>query len=165
MKKAKWVYGHLEEILLGMLLSVIVLISGIQVVARYVFNNSLTWSEELCRYLYVWSGFLTVGFCIKHGCIIKIDTLTMFLPEKVQKVLNVFTSILCFVVIAMLFQASLGVVGKVVSTGQLTPAMRIPIWLVYLCAPIGYGLIELRLVEHVWKLVVSGRKSEEGKAK
>jgi len=29
-----------------------------QVVARYVFNRPLTWSEELARYLFIWCSFL-----------------------------------------------------------------------------------------------------------
>ena len=60
MKVIKWIYAHAEEVILCILLTAIVLFSGAQVVSRYVFGNSLTWSEELCRYLYVWSGFMTV---------------------------------------------------------------------------------------------------------
>ena len=29
-------------------------VSLLQVICRYIFNNSLTWSEELARYLFVW---------------------------------------------------------------------------------------------------------------
>ena len=161
MKKLKWVYQNIEEILLCVFLTILVCVSGIQVVARYVFNNSLTWSEELCRYLYVWSGFTTVGFAIKHGSIIKIDTLVMVLPKKVQKILDVVTSLVTIVIIAILFTAGVNVVAEVVRTGQLTPAMRIPIWIVYLCAPVGYALIELRMIEHLYKLF---KKTEEEKA-
>ena len=160
MKAIKWVYAHAEEVVLCILLTVIVLVSGVQVVTRYVFNNSLTWSEELCRYLYVWSGFMTVSYCIHNGSIIKIDTVVMFLPKAVQKALDVVTTIVSFVVVVLLFKASLGVVGNVMATGQLTSAMRLPIWLVYICAPIGYGCIVIRLVEH---LVRTFRRAQTGK--
>lgn len=49
MKVIKWIYAHAEEVILCILLTAIVLFSGAQVVSRYVFGNSLTWSEELCR--------------------------------------------------------------------------------------------------------------------
>ena len=31
-----------------------------QVVLRYAFNNPQAWSEEISRYLFIWSGFLSV---------------------------------------------------------------------------------------------------------
>ena len=167
MKGIKWIYTHLEEVLLCIFLTVIVLISGIQVLARYAFNNSLTWSEELCRYLYVWSGFLTVSYCIHNRSIIKIDTITMFLPETAQKLLDAITSVLSFIVIAFFLKASVGVVGNVIATGQLTPAMRIPIWTIYLCAPVGYSLVEIRLIQHLAQIVfhTSAKSSKEADEK
>ena len=58
-------------------------------------------------------------------------------------------------------KASLGVVSNVITTGQLTSAMRLPIWLVYICAPIGYGFIEIRLVEHLVRIFCTNKKNEE----
>ena len=159
MKKLKWLYQNIEEILLCIFLTILVCVSGIQVAARYIFNNSLTWSEELCRYLYVWSGFTTVGFAIKHGSIIKIDTLVTALPKSVRRILDVVTSLITIFIVAVLFRGGVSVVAEVVRTGQLTPAMRVPIWLVYLCAPVGYALIELRMVEHLIG-VLRGKKDE-----
>lgn len=164
MKSLKWVYAHAEEVLLSVFLTVIVLISGIQVVARYAFNNSLTWSEELCRYLYVWSGFMTVSYCIRNGSIIKIDTVVMFLPKVIQKILDVMTSIISMVIVALLFKASLGVVNNVIISGQLTSAMQIPIWLVYLCAPVGYCFIMIRLVEHLIRIFCGNKNNKEAEA-
>lgn len=153
MKILKWIYENIEEILLGVFLSAMVLVSGAQVVARYVFNNSLTWSEEFCRYIYVWMGFITVGYAIKHGSIIKIDIFVKLFSDRVQKILGLLTIVISFIVILILFKASLGVVGTAVKTGQLTTAMQLPIWLVYISAPVGYFIIELRLIEQFIKLI------------
>ena len=46
MKILKWLDRNLEEKLMMVLLMAMVLIMGIQVVCRYVFNNSLSWTEE-----------------------------------------------------------------------------------------------------------------------
>ena len=51
---------YLEEIILVILLVCMTLILGLQVVSRYVFQNSLSWSEELVRYMLVWSAFIGV---------------------------------------------------------------------------------------------------------
>ena len=62
MKKVlAWLNQYLEEALLGIFLIAMTLIMGIQVFSRYVLQTSLSWSEELTRYLFIWSGFLSVS--------------------------------------------------------------------------------------------------------
>lgn len=60
-------YDHLEEALLFVILTAMVAIIFIQVVMRYVFNNALSWSEELARYLYVWSTWVGVSYSARRG--------------------------------------------------------------------------------------------------
>ena len=52
----------LEEFLMVASLILMTLIMGIQVFSRYVLGASLSWSEELTRYIFVWAGFLSVSF-------------------------------------------------------------------------------------------------------
>lgn len=156
MKKA---YKNLEEVILCILLTVLVCVSGLQVVARYLFNNSLTWSEELCRYLYVWTGFITISFVIKRGTIIKIDTVIMFLPERVKKVLDVVTSLISLAVVSVLFRNAIMIVQKAMASGQTSAAMELPMWIVYMGPAIGFLLAIIRLIEHL--IFVFIKKKEE----
>ena len=52
----KAIDDYLEETILLILLVLMTAIMGVQIVSRYVFQNSLTWSEELVRYMFVWSA-------------------------------------------------------------------------------------------------------------
>ena len=49
---------YLEEILMVIFLIAMTLIMGIQVFSRYVLGMSLSWSEEITRYLFHMVGFL-----------------------------------------------------------------------------------------------------------
>ena len=55
-----WLDENLEEFILVIFLIAMTLIMGIQVFCRYVLGMSLSWSEELTRYLFIWCGFLSV---------------------------------------------------------------------------------------------------------
>ena len=57
-----WLNDSLEEFLMVASLILMTLIMGIQVFSRYVLGASLSWSEELTRYIFVWAGFLRVSF-------------------------------------------------------------------------------------------------------
>lgn len=155
MKKA---YKNLEEVILCILLTVLVCVSGLQVVARYLFNNSLTWSEELCRYLYVWTGFITIGFVIKRGTIIKIETVIMFLPKKAKKALDMVTSLISIAVVSVLLKNAVMIVQNAMASGQTSAAMKLPMWIVYMGPVIGFLLALIRLIEHMVFIFIKKRE-------
>mgnify|MGYP004463633691 FL=1 len=54
MRKAlKWLDDNLEEFLLVLLLLGMAVIMGIQVFSRFALKESLSWTEELTRYLFI----------------------------------------------------------------------------------------------------------------
>ena len=99
----KAIDDYLEETILLILLVLMTCIMGIQIVSRYVFQNSLTWSEELVRYMFVWSAFLGVPFCIKHRLSIKVDQFRNLFPIPLQKVLMYIDKIIIFLLFLVLF--------------------------------------------------------------
>ena len=70
-----WLDDKLEEAIWVILLMSMTFIMGIQVFSRYVLGQSLSWSEEITRYLFIWCGFLSVSFCSKKCLSIKIEQL------------------------------------------------------------------------------------------
>ena len=75
MKKIVRIYDAFEEKFLMLQLAIAVTVIFIQVVMRYIFNSSLSWSEELARYLYIWQGWLGISFVERKKAHIAIDTL------------------------------------------------------------------------------------------
>ena len=56
-KTIHWLDEYLEEFLMVVFLIAMTLIMGIQVFSRYILGVSLSWSEEITRYLFIWSAF------------------------------------------------------------------------------------------------------------
>ena len=83
MKKAiNWIDEYLEEVLLVAALAAMALIMGVQVFCRYVLGASLSWSEELTRYIFIWAGFLSVSYCTKKCISIKIEQFVALFPKR-----------------------------------------------------------------------------------
>ena len=83
MKKALlWLNDSLEEFLMIASLILMTMIMGIQVFSRYVLGASLSWSEELTRYIFVWAGFLSVSYCTKKCVSIKIEQFVAMFPRR-----------------------------------------------------------------------------------
>ena len=58
-KTVIWLDNYLEEFFMVISLILMTVIMGIQVFSRYVLGSAPSWSEEITRYLFVWSGFLS----------------------------------------------------------------------------------------------------------
>ena len=152
---------YLEETILLILLVLMTCIMGIQIVSRYVFQNSLTWSEELVRYMFVWSAFLGVPFCIKHGLSIKVDQFRNLFPIPLQKALMYIDKIIIFVLFLVMFIYSCLVVKASYLSGQTSPAMQIPMWVVQLSVCVSSLLSMMRSIQNFVNLIRGKTKIEQ----
>ena len=80
--------------LLALILGSLVVIMFIQVFCRYVLNNSLSWSEELTKYLFVWMTFLGGALCLRDKIHIGVDYFVSFLPKYFRNGIRQFNLLL-----------------------------------------------------------------------
>lgn len=162
MRIVKWLERNLEEILLFVMLCAMVLIMGIQVTARYVFSSSLSWSEEITRYLFICSGFLSASYCIKKGVSVKIDQLTKMLPGNGMHIFRLISYTIQIIFFSYLIPFAWKYVMSSVASGQLSPACGIPIYLIQSSTVISFALCVVRLIQK-WMLrfeIIIGRREE-----
>jgi len=57
-----------------------VIIMGVQVFFRYVLNDSIIWTEEVCRYILIWSTFLFAGAAFQRGEMVSLELLVGRFP-------------------------------------------------------------------------------------
>lgn len=157
----KAIDDYLEETILIILLVIMTAVMGIQIVSRYVFQNSLTWSEELVRYMFVWSAFLGIPFCIKHGLSIKVDQFRNLFPIPLQKALLYVDKIIIFALFLVMFIYSCLVVKATYLSGQTSPAMQIPMWIVQVSVCVSSLLSMVRSIQNFLNLLTGKTKVEQ----
>lgn len=151
MKIIKWLDDNLEEFLLMIIVASITIIMLLQIIMRKIFGTPLTWAEELCRYLFLWSGYLGLGYCFKKGINLKIDFLVDKLKEKPKKLLIILNQVILILFLLYIFIASIKTLGGVSELNQRSPALDIPMIYIYLAPVIGYGLGIIRFVQNLRK--------------
>ncbi len=149
-KPIRWLDENIEEIVLVVLLVVISCVMMAQVFARYVFNDSMTWPEEFCRYCYVWTVFLSLGYTIKRGNMLRVGVVMDLFPTWIQNSVTIVINFIMLVLFWALFQRAVGVVLHIKNvTGEISSAMRLPMWLMYMSTVAGFGLGLLRTVQAI----------------
>lgn len=116
----------------------------LQVVCRYVLNNALGWSEELCLILLIWTVFLGSVVVARNSQWICIDALIVLLPDRVKEHLRVLTNCASIVFCVMLIKQGMNLVS--VQKGMLTAALEISWAWAYVSVPIGSFLLCLQIV-------------------
>ena len=129
--------SNAAENLLFVLFAVMVVIVFINVIARYVFDNSITASEELARYAFVWASFLGAVFALNDDGHIGVDMVVKKLPPALRKVVLVFAN-LCVLTLAGVC-VWYGYVLSESSFGWPSPATGIPYGVVSLIIPITFA--------------------------
>lgn len=148
MKVLKWLDKHFEEAILIALLAAISCVMMAQIIAR-TFAASMSWPEEFSRYCYIWTVFLSLGFTIKKGNMLKVGIVMDLLPLKVRKSIEIIVNILMLVIFAVLFRYAIIYTGKIKTIGQISPAMNIPMWMMYMATVVGFGLAVLRMIQQI----------------
>ena len=65
--------------------SALFLIVVFAVIGRYVFGRSLTWTEEVPRYLLIWISFLGAAACVARREHVGFDVLFNALPDRIRR--------------------------------------------------------------------------------
>lgn len=111
------------------------------VFTRYVMASQASWSEELARFLLIWIGILGAAYAAGQRFHLAIDLLKPKLTEPNQKRLTIFINVIviAFALTVMVIGGSrLLYITQVL--GQLSPALRVPMWVIYSIVPIS-GLL------------------------
>ena len=158
MRLLKLLDDKLEAVLCIILLSVMTVVVFIQVIMRYVVQDALAWSEELSRYLFVWLIYLGIPLGAKHMKHIKIEAPLSLFPRKARKYVVILGDIIFLAFCVIIAVTTYTLVLKQSASGQTSPAMGIPMWIVYLAPCVGFALTSIRQIQ---VLVYRIRNNEE----
>lgn len=143
---------HAAEAAIAALFAVIVLVGGLQVLCRYGFNASLSWSEELQRYGLIWIVFLALVVGYRRAAHIGMGMLLERLPRAAQTAMAWTIDVLWLGLgVAMVFysaayRAASGMTFLQSVSRQSSAGMGLRMDIVYACIVIGGGYLTLAAV-------------------
>lgn len=131
-----------------------VVVGFAQVLSRFVFERPLSWSEELVRYVFVWSVFLTAAIAFTQDLHIRIDFVTARCPPRVQRALGLVSWACVLLGLLILLVLGLELVSSPSVWRQKSPAMEIPMAVPYAALPVGAVVMlvnALRAARRAWR--------------
>ena len=141
-------YRLLKTVCFILMLAMVVIIFS-QVLARYFFANSLSWSEEVGRYIFVWMTFLGAAIAVRNKMHVMLDMFVMRFPPVLQKICLAISYLSMLVFTAVLIWGGFRFVAK--GSHQISAAMQLPMHYVYVVLPVGGALIFFYLLKNFYE--------------
>ena len=136
-KKVEAIIETIEEWVLSVSVIAMSVILVLGVIMRTL-NKSLTYTEELGTFTLIIVSFFGIGYCVRKNRHISMTIVFDMVPDKVKKISMIINSFVSMIVMIILFVLSLKYIIAVYSMGNVSAALRIPMWIYYLSIPIGF---------------------------
>jgi len=135
----------MEDGILVILLSVMILVAAVQILLRNFFDTGFPWGDQALRILVLWVALMGAVAASRENKHINIDVLLRFLSRRgramSQVVVGLFTAFVCGVVafyagrfVYLDYEAGAKVYGN------------LPVWIVEIILPVGFTLIAIRYI-------------------
>jgi TRAP-type C4-dicarboxylate transport system permease small subunit len=149
---------QIEKYFLSCLIICMTLIVFLGVLTRYMLGFSFSWIEELPRYCLVWVTFLGAAALMKGGVNHpRVVMLVSALPKSLQKYILLGENIVMMLVLGVIVAGAIIIMR--VHSREVSPAMEIPMNIIYFAIPLSASISLIRLTLDIWRLLKTG---EEG---
>ena len=150
----KFLDDHVEEVLIFTVFSLMSIIIFFQVIMRYIFQSSLSWSEEIARYLFIWLIYIGVSYAAKKNSHVAVTATELVLSPKHTKWIRLTAHVIFLAFAMCVFYYARQVCSTILRLGQQSPALDIPMWAIYAAVPTGFCLTCIRQIQNIRRQIL-----------
>ncbi len=147
-----------ENVVASAALAAAAFVAILAVVLRYAFNILIFWSEEAVIYLVLLSVFVGAVITLRHDEHVRVDLLPVLLKGRLKLGVQVLATLLTLVYLGLIGAYGWLLLFEPATRDTVTPALKVPLWVVYFALPLGFTLMFLRTLEVLFRQL-TGREA------
>ncbi len=132
------VIGRIESVMLAVGVLLMAANTIANVVGRFVFHESIFFSEELNRILIILITFAGISYAARQGRHIRMSAIYDQLPSALRKPMMIVIALFTAVFMFGLCWYAVGYIITQAGRGRLLPALQIPVWWTLVWVPVGF---------------------------
>lgn len=140
-----------QEILLAFAILLIATLTITNVICRFLLGFSLSFAGEVIEFCIIGVCFVGVAYAAARARHIRMTAIYDLLSPRFQKPVLMLTHLLTFLLVVLLTYFSARYVYSVYQLGGIYPATRVPFYLVYSLAPLGFLLAAIEYGLALWQ--------------
>ena len=87
-------FGTIFGPLVAIIFFIMIVVGVLQILLRYFFNISLSWSNEILIFSFIWITYLSIAIALSKKLHLGVDMITNLFPNSVQLKIKLFSNIL-----------------------------------------------------------------------
>ena len=135
------------------LLLFLTILLSIQVFVRFVIGGGLAWTEELSRYVFVWSVYFGCVLAVKEDKHIRVTAQFLLLPKRAEKIVIIVSDIIWILFNGMVAFFSFHYVLSIFEFPFISQTMGFNLAWIYTIIPIAYTLMLVYVVLLLYKRI------------
>ncbi|KPD10338.1 C4-dicarboxylate ABC transporter [Phaeobacter sp. 11ANDIMAR09] len=143
----RWFDRHFEELICCSCIAVISICVFAQVVARYVFEIALHWTEEVASIGMVWAVYMGASLCVRERFHIRIMVAVQSLPHRLARFVVLIADLSWALFCVFMLRLSWDYLAVLWKFTSRSPSLGIDQFYPQSVLFIGYGLMLLRLIQ------------------
>ena len=158
--------NHLEEWLIAFLIGAATIViflavahrflSGVPYIQDYTVRMDVSWAQELCIFMFVWMAKFGAAYGVRTGIHVGVDVIIRKLTGKPQRMLILFGLLAGALFTGTVATLGANFVWHIGHTDQTSADLEVPMWIVYLCVPLGSSLMCYRFLQVAWSFMQTG---------
>ena len=141
----RYILGKVEDIICAICLIVMTTLTFANVIARYVFSASFSFSEEITTYLFVLLSLIGSA-AARRKAHLGFTAILDLLPKGLQRAIQTMSYALATFFSAALFWYGISMVRSQIFHGQVTAGMQWPEWIFGAFVPLGAFFITIEFL-------------------
>ncbi|QBH95571.1 TRAP transporter small permease [Limnobaculum zhutongyuii] len=135
-----------------------------QVFSRFVLNSPSTMTDEIARFSMIWVGLLGAAYTVGLQKHLSIDLFTLNLTGIKRRISNIIINLcICGFSGGVMIWGGYTLLAKVYESGQVSPAMQVPMAYIYIVLPISGIIMVYYSLLFIIDAIVNPGTTEESK--
>lgn len=160
------ILDHLEEWLIAFLMAAATLVifaavvhrygSGIPILQDFLLKINMSWAQELCIFMFIWMAKFGAAYGVRTGIHVGVDVVVNAMDAKWRRIFVSFGLLAGALFTGLVAWFGTTFVSALVGTEQVSSDLEWPMWLVYLCIPLGSALMCFRFLQATYIFLKTG---------
>ena len=153
------ILGQLDVIAACIVLFLLLCLTFVNVIMRYIMRSPITWAEEMQMFMFLWVVYLAAGAAFRNNSHIAIEILVDSLPAGPKKNAEIIAFIFSVIIVVYLMMQGNAYYMQMVNTGKISTLLRISYRYAYGVIPVGNVLMLVSLIFYnVKHLFLTGKE-------
>ena len=144
--------ARIEDGLLVLMLSAMIVLAGLQIIMRNIFQSGFTETDALLRVLVLWVGMIGAVVATRERRHISIDVLSRYVSDKTKSYVDVIINLFVMIVCGLLATHSMRMLLVDYDSGTIAFS-KVPTWMLESILPIAFTIITLRYLMYSYQSI------------